>query len=114
MSSSRSTWFYILALCLCLSCLLTTSLILGRFGAQQALNNEAKSEEISGATPTKFGLCPTYPSPWVKMRFTNGPYCIQPGSTPTVDSNNNLTGAIVKDCTGTTRTIDGHLVCQTS
>lgn len=114
MSSSRKPpiWFYILLICLCICCLCTASIIFGRSGAQQALNNEARGEEISGATPRKLGLCPNYPSAWTKIQFTNGPYCIQPGSTATVDSKGNLTGAIVKPCTGTTKTMDGHQVCE--
>ena len=105
------TWFYILILFLCLCCLSTASAIISRFGAQAALNNEVRTEQISGATPRRLNLCPTYPSTWKTIDFTNGKYCIEPGSTPTVDTNNNLTGAIVGECTGTSKTLDGNNVC---
>jgi len=100
-----------LVLCLVVSCVCW--FLIAKPSLQQEFNNEAKAETISGATLSKFGLCPNNPQ-WTKMNFTNGSYCIQPGSTPTTDSNGNLTGAIVGPCPTQLQTINGNQYCVTS
>ena len=97
-----------------LLCISTIALVMVGAGAQGSLNSAAQAETISGTTPAfaKY-FCPTNPK-WTKMEFTNGTYCIQPGSTATTDNKGNLTGAVVGPCTGTMQTINGKEYCVTS
>lgn len=116
MPSSSLIKYVISAIVVC--CVLTICVVAGRYFflavAQQSLNNSVKAESISGATPYKFGLCPNIPTAWTAQKFTNGTYCIQPGSTATTDSKGNLTGAIIGPCTKPLQTINGMQYCVTS
>jgi hypothetical protein len=115
MSSGHKTskLFYACMSILIVCCLCTVCYILFRAGAQESLNNAAQAQTISGTTPQKFGLCPNNPT-WTAQKFTNGTYCVQPGSTATTDSKGNLTGAVIGACPKPMQTINGISYCVTS
>ena len=106
-------WVLVLLCCLLVSSLCAISIWMFRMGAQQALNNEVRAETISGATPRKLWLCPNDPT-WEKIKFTNGTYCIQPGSIGKTDSKGNLIGVVKTPCPGNMQTINGNQYCVTS
>ena len=104
------TWLLWLILGVCCIFCICSSLVPS--GIKKSLNQSAEQGTISGSTPSFWGMCPDR---WTKTTYTNGSYCIQPGSIGRTDASGNLVDAIRADtCPGKTATINGHTYCLQS
>ena len=95
---------------LCVLFIILAIVVLVISGSRESLNQNARAGTITGATPAFLGNCPTDPE-WETVSFTNGTYCIEPGSIGLTDNLGNLIGAELLPCTGEMKTINGHQYC---
>ena len=88
--------FGLLFICCCVTWYICGALIYAgnMYYTQTTLNTQAASGQLGMATPEVYGLCPTSPTIWLHVPYTNGIYCVDPTAIGVTDKFGNLIGAV--------------------